>query len=250
MLSISHPSLFALSLSLSFSFIRPFLSHHLHHHQFRRLILLLLFFLISLWWWLVVFNLSPLCIEKYFLSWHLLSWCLQNLNPFCSFIFLVMFLNRILYSVCVVWSMRSPKAFSWESFLFPLSIIVNVVVVKITAVRGEIVLFWKMYLRLCGFLTAIICFFFSVFLWENATPTNLGIPLPNYLTIVAHPDTPRNRRRRRTPPCWQLDWVPLAKERIIAFCDSEVWPPNDKWPNESRSGHSPVDRLLLMLLFL
>lgn len=30
----------------------------------------------------VVFNLSPLCIEKYFLSWHLLSWCLQNVNPF------------------------------------------------------------------------------------------------------------------------------------------------------------------------
>lgn len=133
MLSISHPSDFALSqslsLSLSLSFERSSLISSSSSSVPKTSSLNFSLMVV------VVFNLSPLCIEKYFLSWHLLSWCLQNLNPFCSFIFLVMFLNRILYSGCVVWSMRSQKFSREKAFSFhSQSSCVNVVVVKITVV--------------------------------------------------------------------------------------------------------------------
>lgn len=90
----------------------------------------------------VVFNLSPLCIEKYFLSWHLLSWCLQNVNPFllvyvpglCSWIEFCYCCLSVLCDLCVPES--SPSLSRERERKLPLpnpNHRVNVVVVKVTA---------------------------------------------------------------------------------------------------------------------
>lgn len=128
---------------------------------------------------------------------------------FCSFVFLVMFLNRILYcSVCVVWSMRSKKlSQERESFLFPFPIIVWMWWLwKLLLLEVKLSSFEKMYLRLCGFLTAIIFFCFLV---RSCNPNKSWYPA----TKLPHPDTPRNHRHR-PPPCLQLDYHLQRKESL------------------------------------
>lgn len=178
--------------SCSLSFIQPFLSHH---H-------LIIFIIISsedsldfsLLMVVVVFNLSPLCIEKYFLSWHLLSWCFfAKFKPFSArFVIWKFLLNRILYwsglCMCYGWSNAFGKALSRKKASralphFPIVVWMWLWLWKLLLFkRGEIVLFWKNVSALMFWFPN--CYYVLVFLWEDATPTNLGIPLPNYLILT------------------------------------------------------------------
>lgn len=93
--------------------------------------------------------------------------------------------------------------------------------------------FEKMYLRLCsGFLTAIM-FWFSC---EKMQPQQILVS------------------RYQITSSWHSKESSSSPSTTLLAClppdPAEVWSPNDKWPNESRSGHSSVVRLLLRLLLL
>lgn len=182
--------------ALFFSIIQLllFLSYHLHHHQFRRLSLSLSKFL-SDGGVVVMFSIFPHFVLRNISLAGCSDVCKTVVNPFSA---LLDFSGCVLIycsSVSVFCDLCFPEKkkralplsrerelslpHSQSSFVW----MWVVMVVKITALReAKLSSFEKeMYLRLCDFLTAIM-FFLSVFLWENATPTNIGIVLPNYLT--------------------------------------------------------------------
>lgn len=117
----------------------------------------------------VVFNLSPLCIEKYFLSWHFLSWCLQNLNPFLlvNVPGYVLESNSVtaVFLCCVIYAFPKALSLSRErekaSSSHSQSSCECGGCESYCCSRWRYPLLKKMYLRLCGFLTAIICFLIS-----------------------------------------------------------------------------------------
>lgn len=195
---LNKPSIALSTLSLSYE---PSLSHHLH--QFRRLSLSLNFSLVMMMVVVVVFNLSPLCIEKYFLSWHLLSWCWQSLNPFLLVCLCFLVICSSNSDLCCVWSMRFPKAPSLPRESEGASSSncsnhrVNVVgCVKITAVQR-----WNCRLILEKNVSALMLWFpncyylFLCFLVRRCNPNKSWYPATNLPYNIAHPDTQRNRRR-------------------------------------------------------
>lgn len=104
--------------------------------------------------------------------------------------------------LCVIYAF--PKALSRESFVYPFPIIVWMWWLwKLLLLEVKVSSFEKMYLRLCGFLTAIIFFCFLV---RRCNPNKSWYPATKLPHNVAHPDALRNRRRRRPPPCLQLDY--------------------------------------------
>lgn len=163
----------------------------------------------------VVFNLSPLCIEKYFLSWHFLFWCLQNLNPFLlvNVPGYVLESNSVtaVFLCCVIYAFR--KALSRESerkpLLFPFPIIVWMWWLwKLLLLEVKISSFEKMYLRLCGFLTAIICFLISC---EKMQPQQILV-FRYQITSSGHSKEPS---ASSTTSCLQLDYHFLPRKGLL-----------------------------------
>lgn len=181
--------------ALFFSIIQLllFLSYHLHHHQFRRLSLSKF---LSDGGVVVMFSIFPHFVLRNIslaLAFDVLMFAKLLLTLFlllCTF--LVVFLFTVLVSLCsVIYVFPKKKKALPLSRERELSLPIPSHRLcecgwwwlwKLLLWEAKLSSFEKeMYLRLCDSLTAIM-FFLSVFLWENATPTNLGILLPNYLT--------------------------------------------------------------------
>lgn len=229
--ALSKPSIVFCALALFFSFIQPLfsLSYHLHHHQFRRPSLSLNFSLMVVW---LLFSIFPHFVLRNISLAGI--WCSDVcktvVNPFYALL-VVFFCTALVYLCCVIYAFpkkkkKAPSLARSREREPSLSIPIHRMCVccecggdgceNYCSERGEIVLFWKNVSALMWFPNCYYAFF-CLFSCEKMQPQQILVSRYQVtLHNLAHPDTPRNRRR--PPPGLQLDYH-RQRKGLYCICD-------------------------------